>query len=146
MATETRHKAGPVFKAIVICVLTASFFTPISGASSPVNIKHVLVLYPQDSLAVPAYRMVYTGIKTVFVTDSESHINLFNESLDLALFPEENDQRRLAEFLHTKYASDHIDVIIAVTFPALNFVLRQRETAFPGVSVVFCALNVDDLS
>lgn len=146
MATETRHKAGPVLKAIVICVLTAGFFAPISGASSPVNIKHVLVLYPQDSSAVPAYRMVYTGIKTVFVTDSESHINLFNESLDLALFPEENDQRRLAEFLHTKYASDHIDVIIAVTFPALNFVLRQRETAFPGVSVVFCALNVDDLS
>jgi PAS domain S-box-containing protein len=146
MATETRHKAGPVLKAIVICVLTAGFYAPISGTSSPVNIKHVLVLYPQDSLAVPAYRMVYTGIKTVFVTDSESHINLFNESLDLALFPEENDQRRLAEFLRTKYASDHIDVIIAVTFPALNFVLRQRETAFPGVSVVFCALNVDDLS
>jgi PAS domain S-box-containing protein len=146
MTTETRHKAGSVLKAIVICVLTVGFFAPISGASSPVNIKHVLVLYPQDSLAVPAYRMVYTGIKTVFVTDSESHINLFNESLDLALFPEENDQRRLAEFLHTKYASDHIDVIIAVTFPALNFVLRQRETAFPGVPVVFCALNVNDLS
>jgi hypothetical protein len=90
--------------------------------------------------------MVYTGIKTVLVTDFECHINLFNENLDLALFPEGNDQRRLAEFLHTKYASEHIDAIIAVTFPALSFVLRHKEKLFPGVPVVFCALNVDDLS
>jgi len=146
MVTETHYRAGPVIKAVLLCVLTVCLFVPPSWADSPVTIKHVLVLYPQDSLAVPGHRMVYTGIKTVFVTDPESQINLFNESLDLSLFPEEDDQRRLAEFLHTKYASGHIDVIIAVTFPALNFVLRQGETAFPGVPVVFCALTVNDLS
>jgi PAS domain S-box-containing protein len=146
MVKETHYKAGPVVKAFMLCVLMAGFFVPLSWASGPENIKHVLVLYPQDSLAVPAYRMVYTGMKAVFVAESEGQINLFNENLELALFPQENDQRRLAEFLHTKYASGHIDVIIAVTFPALSFVMRQRETAFPGVPVVFCALNVNDLS
>ncbi|MFY9705031.1 MAG: ATP-binding protein [Desulfobacterales bacterium] len=124
----------------------AAFFVPLSWASGPENIKHVLVLYPQDSLAVPAYRMVYTGMKAVFVAESEGQINLFNENLDLALFPEETDQRRLAEFLRTKFASEHIEALLPVTFPALSFILQQKEKMFPGVPVVFCALNVDDLS
>lgn len=130
----------------MLCVLMAGFFVPLSWASGPENIKHVLVLYPQDSLAVPAYRMVFTGIKAVFVAESEGQINLSNENLDLALFPEETDQRRLAEFLHTKFAAEHIDALLPVTFPALNFILQQKQKMFPGVPVVFCALNVDDLS
>jgi len=75
MATEIRHKAGPVLKAIVICVLTAGLFAPISGASSPESTKHVLVIFPQDGLAIPAFRMVFDGTKEVFGVPAESKLS-----------------------------------------------------------------------
>jgi hypothetical protein len=146
MATEIRHKAGPVLKAIVICVLTAGLFAPISGASSPESTKHVLVIFPQDGLAIPAFRMVFDGMKAVFAADSEIKVNLYSESLDLPVFQGESDQRRLAQFLHAEYAQQHIDAIVPMTFPGLRFVLLCREAAFPGVPAVFCLINIDDLS
>jgi ABC-type uncharacterized transport system substrate-binding protein len=90
--------------------------------------------------------MVFDGMKAVFAADSEIKINLYSENLDLPVFQGESDQRRLAQFLHAKYAQQHIDAIVPMTFPGLRFVLLRRETAFPGVPAVFCLINVDDLS
>ncbi|MDP4857325.1 MAG: ATP-binding protein [Desulfobacterales bacterium] len=146
MVIETHYKAGPVVKAFMLLLLTASLFVPISWASGPASIKHVLVIFPQDGLAIPAFRMVFDGMKAVFADDSEIKINLYSESLDLPIFQGESDQRRLAQFLHAKYAQQHIDAVVPMTLSSLSFVLQCRETVFPGVPAVFGLINVDDLS
>ncbi|MFZ0240062.1 MAG: ATP-binding protein [Desulfobacterales bacterium] len=127
-------------------MLAAVFAASPVEAGAPVDIRHVLVLYPQDGLAVPAYQEIYRGLKAVFASETEKSVNLLNENLDLSIFDEEAEQHSLVEFLRIKYAAEHIDAIVPVTFPALSFVLRQGETAFPGVPIVFCAITDEDLS
>ena len=71
MLTETHYKAGPAIKAVVLCMLTAGLFAPLSGASGPASTKHVLVIFPQDGLAIPAFRMVFDGTKEIFGVPAE---------------------------------------------------------------------------
>ncbi len=127
----------------VLAVGPAAASPPV-GASVPT--RHVLVLYSQDGLTVPAYRTLHEAMTAVFEAGSKERLYLFNECLDLSLFPAEVDQRRLAEFYRIKYTRTHVDVVVAVTLPALRFALQHRETAFAGLPVVFCLLSADDLS
>lgn len=80
MVIEAQYRTGQIVTAVVICMLTAGLCGPLSWTGGAENIKHVLVLYPQDCLAVPAYRMIYTGMKAVFSDSSESQLNLFDET------------------------------------------------------------------
>lgn len=146
MVAETRLKDTLLAVAVLFWVLTAGSAAAPARADVSMPARHVLVLYSQDGLTVPAYRMLHEAMKAVFDAGSKEQIYLFNECLDLSLFPDEVDQRRLAEFYHAKYARAHIDVVVAVTLPALSFALQHRETAFAGLPVVFCLLTADDVS
>ncbi len=68
-------------------------------------------------------------------------VDLHVEYLDLpepsaALYTE-----RLADLLQVKYGGRRLDVVVAVRYEALRFVLKQRNALFPGVPVV--ATDID---
>ena len=116
------------------------------AAPAHAGVKHILVLFPQDGWAVPAYRMVYNGLKSAFSAQAEHQVNLFSENLDLSIFADENKQLHLAEFLRAKYVRNPIDVIVPVGFPALRFVQHYWESDFPGVPFVYCLLTSNELA
>ncbi|MFZ0132199.1 MAG: hypothetical protein WAK95_06630, partial [Desulfobacterales bacterium] len=146
MVPETRLKVAFFTVAVLLWGLTAGPAAAPSRAGASMPTKHVLVLYSQDGLTVPAYRMLHEAMKTVIDAGIKEQLYLFNECLDLALFPAEVDQRRLAEYYRAKYTRTHVDVVVAATLPALRFALQHRETAFTGLPIVFCLLSADDLS
>src|SRR5262249_20442805 len=70
-----------------------------------------------------------------------TRVEIYNEYLDSARFPDERHQRHLAEFLRGKYSGRKPDVVIPALAPSLDFVLKYRDELFPGVPVVYGGID-----
>ena len=64
-------------------------------------------------------------------------INFYTASVENPRFYEESYRESLAETLHRGYAGVKLDVVVASTYPVLQFVMQYRDRMFPGVPVVF---------
>jgi hypothetical protein len=102
------------------------------------GVKNVLVVFPEEAWTAHAYRTIYNALKSKFDETRQNEVTLFGESLDLYLFPDGSRQQYLAEFLREKFSRMKIDLLIPVAPSSLSFVLRTRDTIFPGIPVVYC--------
>jgi PAS domain S-box-containing protein len=123
---------APLFATLLFC--------PPARASGAENVRHVLVLYPVSDRQ-PGNVLVEQGLRHAFDAPAAERVELYNEYLDLARFPDDRYQRQLAEFLRQKYDGRKIDVVIPVMAPALDFALKYREEVVPGVPMVFAAID-----
>ena len=127
-----------IARLVLFCAIALCFCLPFAHADKPENIKKVLILFPEEGWSAPAYRTIYNAIKSVFDENPKNAITLFGESLDLYLFPDEQTQRNIADFLKGKYGNMKIDLVIPVAPASLNFLLRFRNRLFTGMPVVYC--------
>jgi hypothetical protein len=77
-------------------------------------------------------------------TDAEL-IEFYTKFLDLAQFPEESYLQSLMHLLQDKYARRKIDCLMPVGDLAFHFLLAPREFLFPGVPMVFCGAERDEV-
>jgi PAS domain S-box-containing protein len=103
--------------------------------------KTVVFLYPDNNDGRPGNLLVDRGLRATFTTGSAEPIIIHNEYLDLSRPPNDGYRLQLATFLQHKYAGRRIDLVIAGLTPALDFALEHRDQIFPGVPVVFCAVD-----
>ena len=47
--------------------------------------------------------------------------------------------------MRTSIATVKLDLVVGVMGPALGFLLRHGEAAFPGVPVIFCGADAADI-
>lgn len=120
------------------CLLAACICILHARDGHAADAQKVLILFPEEGWSAPAYRTVYNAIKSAFDDADQTQITLLGESLDLYLFPSEDRERALAEFLREKYARERIDLIIPVANSSINFMLRYRDSIFPGIPMVYC--------
>ena len=132
-----RRAAGLVCSGAVVADPT------VEGSARP---KIVLVLYPDRNDGRPGGVLVDRGIRSTFANGSPERIEIHSEHLDVTPSADADYQQHLAEFLRRKYADRKIDVVIAGLAPALDFALKYREVAFPGVPIVFCAVDQRELT
>jgi len=125
-------RIAPLLTLLFIC-------SPVPAAGAK-NTRRVLVLYPVSD-GQPGNLLFEQGLRHTFESSSAERIELYNEYLDSARFPDDGYQRHLAEFLRRKYAHRKIDVIIPGMAPALDFALKYREEMLPGVPIVFGAID-----
>ncbi len=102
--------------------------------------KRVLVVYPTSD-GQPGILRFQESLRIGLMDGTSSRIEIYNEYLDSARFPDERYQSHLADFLRTKYLGREPDVIIPALAPSLDFVLKYRDKLFPGVPVVFGAID-----
>ncbi len=147
------RKCGPaafpnvwLFTIVWIGAWPALFLSgPRAGAAAPGAARLVVMLYPTDNDGSPGNREADQGIRSTFASGSSESVEVENEYLDVTRFPDPGYQGHLAEFLRQKYAGRKIDLVIAGLSSALDFAVNYRETAFPGVPIVFCAVDDDEL-
>ncbi len=77
--------------------------------------------------------------RSLAVTDPD--VELYVEYMNSKRQPAEAVSERLAELYRQAYARVRFDAIVASDNNALDFLLRYRDTLFPGVPVVFCGIN-----
>jgi PAS domain S-box-containing protein len=125
----------------LLALWTLPFLCPSAAAAGRGPDKLVLVLYPDDNDGRPGSLLVDRSIRSTFAAGSSESIEVRSEYLDVSRFQPPDYQEHLAEFLRQKYAGRKIDLVIAGLAPALDFALEHRDEVFPGVPIVFCAID-----
>jgi signal transduction histidine kinase/ABC-type uncharacterized transport system substrate-binding protein len=99
--------------------------------------KRVLV-FTEFGTYVPGVVLILSEIRSSLSKQSEYKVDLFDESLDTSLFPEETSQEEIwASYVH-KYRDKKPDIIVALGPAPIKFLAESRATFFPDVPIVFC--------
>lgn len=106
--------------------------------------KSVLVLYGERG-DLPAIQVIEENIREVFHASVSPHVELCSEYLDFTRFAPEQHEGNLLRYLQGRYAGRRIDLVVPVTGSALAFALAHRAELFPGVPLVFCAVDQREL-
>ena len=97
---------------------------------------HVLILNGYDPY-LPANLMMDSGMRANLANESARRIVLYSESLDAGRVAVESREAELVALFTKKYGARRIDVVVAVTKPALDFFRRNGEQLWPGARLVF---------
>jgi signal transduction histidine kinase len=85
--------------------------------------------------------LVDRGIRSTIAASFAENIEVHSEYLDVSRFQSPEYQQHLAKFLRQKYADRQVGLVIAGLAPALDFALNYRSEIFPGIPLVFCAVD-----
>ncbi len=111
---------------LLLCVLV-----PPAAAAEPA-VKNVLVLHNWANLP-----QSWTLMEATVRARIPGQINFYTASVENPRFDEEVYRESLAETLRRGYGGVKLDVVIAATYPVLQFAMQYRDKMFPGVPIVF---------
>ena len=101
----------------------------------------VLLLFSNDRL-LPANQEMEKGIRRAFDgNQGEPSADLFGEFLDSVRFPEPDLSMAMERFLKDRHQNKPPSVCIAIGPQALDFIMKRRDSLFPGVPVVFAGVT-----
>jgi signal transduction histidine kinase len=106
------------------------------AAAQPQPRRTVLVVH-WSSEEFPINPPRDAAIREVLLAPSEVPIDYFAEYLESDRFEEPRASQALRDYIHQKYRGRQIDLVIAVTDVALQFVLQYRNDLFPSAPIVF---------
>lgn len=101
--------------------------------------KRVLILYTHRQMS-PINSQWHAGIIEAIRRDYQGPIDIDIEYMDVVLQSDPEYFDQWAALLKRKYAKYPPDVVIPVFFPAMTFLLPNRDTFFPDCPIVFCAI------
>jgi PAS domain S-box-containing protein len=123
----------------VVVVILALFLPPqTSSAGAAREVRRVLIISDLGIISSPGFAEVVQAILTG-LEKSPYRIELYDESLDLTLFPDRVSQYRFREEIIQKYSDRKPAVIIAVGPVSLKFIATLYDK-FQGTPVIFCAV------
>ncbi len=96
----------------------------------------VLILNGTDPY-LPAYLVIDTAMRASLSQLEGKRVVFFSEPLDAQRFDVEKLEPEFLALFRKKYAGLHINVVVAVTQPALEFYKQHREQLWPDSRVVF---------
>ena len=129
--------------AVCVCVIGILTATPVSMAAQG-QAKRVLLLFDEDK-TLPGLSVLDRTLRSTVSAGLENDVEFFTESLNVAQFPEEDHDRVLRDYYVKKYSGRTLDLIVGVMGPAVTFLLRYADEIAPGVPIVFCGADADDI-
>jgi PAS domain S-box-containing protein len=115
---------------VVLGILLCVLIRPAAAAQPPV--KNVLVLHNWANLP-----QSWTLMQSTVRARVPGQVNFYNASVENPRFDEEEYQQSLAETLRRGYSGAKLDLVVAATYPVLQFAMKYHDQMFPGVPVVF---------
>jgi ABC-type uncharacterized transport system substrate-binding protein len=122
---------------ILLCMFTSS------PAFAQSHTKTVLVMYSFTD---------YSTFGRVDVLESAMRarvpwpVDFYVESFEGQRFDNEEYEQSVAETLKHTYSGRKLDLVMVAAYPALQFALRHRDELFPGVPIVFFAVEARRLA
>ena len=132
-----RGRLGEVRFALVLLVVAAFLFPQSIAAQQTKSVRRVLIFNDFGSISSPGVAILDQAI-VAGLANSAYQIELYNESLEATLFPDERSQHSFREWYIRKYADRKPDVIIAVGPASLKFMVETHQKSFPNIPIVFC--------
>src|SRR5262249_25634748 len=122
-------------------ILCSCLIVWVAGALPASSATRNVVLLYDERLELPGLAALDADLVGTLISSSADRIEVYRESMDLSRFGSESYKVLLRDFLRAKYADKKIDAVVAIIWPALDFLLNQGDAIFPGVPIVFCAID-----
>jgi hypothetical protein len=123
-------------------LILISLSTPASSAEAP-KAKNVLVMY---SFSIRDVYDSTESLESAVRAKTSSPVNFYFEHMESQRFADEAYQKSWAETLQRTYRGASIDLVIAVSYPALDFAVQYRDEIFPSARIVFSDVHVSRLA
>jgi PAS domain S-box-containing protein len=134
--SESVRSAG---RTLILSVIAVALLVSRSAAVSPMReVRRVLIINDLGIISSPGFAEVDQAVLTG-LQKSPYRIELYGESLDLTLFPDQVSQDRFREEIIQKYSARKPDVIIAAGPVSLKFIANLYDK-FQGTPIIFCAI------
>jgi len=117
-------------------IAAAGMLLPLGAAArgDPPPARTVLVLVAEA--AGVDDRAVVTAFQASVRERWPSRLNVYVEDLDPSRFTAERYQRDVSDYLRAKHHG-RVDLLVVLSRPALEFILPNRASLFPGVPILF---------
>jgi hypothetical protein len=129
----------------LLACLVLPLLSTVVGAAEPATPKRVLALYWYGK-DFPSNVVFDQSFQKAFRAAPGGAIEYYAEYFESNRFPGENQSLLLCDYLDRKYADHKVDVVMAVSFIALDFLLKHRNDLFPDAPIVFSTLRRPELS
>jgi len=136
------HLRGLASALAVVAVLAGG---PSAVAAGPETPKLVVVLYPNESDGAPGIVLVNGAIRSTFAGESPGPVEIRNEYVDTSRLGNSEFNHAQVSLLRQKYAGRKVDLVITGLSSGLDFALEHRDELFPGVPIVFVAVDEREL-
>jgi PAS domain S-box-containing protein len=119
--------------------LGISFFLQCPVAAQVNQVRRVLILDDLGTVSSPGFAEVGQAL-FLGLQNSPFQIELYQENLQVSLFPDEISQRRFRTEFIRKYSGRKPDLIITVGPASLKFIAELHERFVQDTPIVFCAV------
>ena len=126
-------------KAAILVVFACCFLFQVIAGAQVKETRRVLILTDLGITASPGFAEVVQAL-WAGLQKSPYHIELYQESLELTLFPAELHQGWFRKEFIRKYSDRKPDVIITAGPGSLKFVAESNESFLRDSPIVFCAI------
>ena len=135
MAVALRPWAASLGLAVVLVVLLVA-----PGAAEDPRRVNVLLLYSEPRVS-PSIVAIDEAFRSTLEARLGGGVYFYTEFLDVSLFIDNVPQRELRDLLIRKYAGRRLDLVVAVSSRGLRIAVQNRPVLFPGVPIVFVAVD-----
>jgi signal transduction histidine kinase len=127
-------------KASLAVALAVCLFTSVANAEEADGPKQVLVL--NSTRLDDQFSFVWTRELPKLLGEGLSErVDFYAEYIDFVRFPGIEYESRYVDFLRLKYSGKHIDLLILIGSPAIDFASRHRNDLFGSTPAVFYSLD-----
>jgi len=124
---------------VVVVLFWACFLFQITVNAQVKEIRRVLILSDLGVLSSPGFAEIDRAISEA-LQESPYQIELYYESLEVTLFPDELYRHRFREEFIQKYSDRKPDVIITAGSASLNFIAELHEPFVRDTPIIFCTV------
>jgi PAS domain S-box-containing protein len=125
------------FFAFAVVAFLFSSQLPVAAAEEVRSGKRVLIFNDVGTLSSLGIAAIDSAIHAR-LQKSPCQIEIFNESLETALFSDNVSQDRIRDGYFKKYEDRKPDVIVTVGPASLRFMVESHGKHFPGIPIIFC--------
>ena len=142
MTRGQRRLAAIVWAAACALATTPALNMFVAPAYAAEQEARVLILNTADTY-LPGHMVIENAMRASLSSGTTSRVEYFFEYLDAYRFSMEVLEPELLAMLSKKYSSLRIDVVVAVSRPAIEFFERHGERLWPGARVVYNAFSAE---
>jgi signal transduction histidine kinase len=101
------------------------------------QVRRILIIYETGPSAL-SFRLIDPQLRATLDEKSPYLVELYTESMETGLFPDEASQQQIRETYIRKYRDRKLDLIIAAGPSPIQFMIESHERYFRDTPVVFC--------
>jgi signal transduction histidine kinase len=122
-----------------------ALLAPYSLLAEEMRPRSILVL-DQSDVRGPFYYQLFSRLRDTVTSNTEAHVTLYSESLDLSRFGGQDYEESLKRYMKEKYQETPIGAIVTIGAASTELVLKWRTEFWREIPIVFAMLDETDFT